>query len=124
MLRANGVLAICVDQRVLYRLGRCWMSYLDELFGGANRLAIINWQNSYAPRGDNGMVSTAVLVYANSETVKEAQASRSQGGYVPRQRPLAVPSEKTTSFSQVPDVILASFGLDVRSEPFSNEDLD
>jgi adenine-specific DNA-methyltransferase len=31
---------------------------------------------------------------------------------------------KTTSFYQIPDHILASFGLDVRSEPFANEDLD
>ena len=31
---------------------------------------------------------------------------------------------KTTSFYQIPDHILASFGLDVRSEPFANEELD
>jgi adenine-specific DNA-methyltransferase len=31
---------------------------------------------------------------------------------------------KTTSFYQIPDHILASFGLDIRSEPFANEDLD
>jgi adenine-specific DNA-methyltransferase len=31
---------------------------------------------------------------------------------------------KTTSFYQIPDHILASFGLDVRSEPFDSGDLD
>jgi adenine-specific DNA-methyltransferase len=31
---------------------------------------------------------------------------------------------KTTSFYQIPDHILASFGLDVRSEPFADEELD
>ena len=40
---------------------------LDELFGEANRLAILNWEKSYSPRNDKGHVSTAteyVLVYA------------------------------------------------------------
>jgi adenine-specific DNA-methyltransferase len=40
---------------------------LDELFDEKNRLAIINWQKSYAPRNDNKHISTAteyVLVYA------------------------------------------------------------
>lgn len=63
MLRPGGVLAICIDHRELFRLGQM----LDELFGEANRVAIINWQKSYAPRNDNKHVSTAteyVLVYA------------------------------------------------------------
>ncbi len=30
----------------------------------------------------------------------------------------------TTSFYQIPDHILAAFGLDIRSEPFASEDLD
>ena len=63
MLQLGGVLAICIDHRELFRLGQM----LDELFGEDNRLAIINWQKSVAPRSDNVHVSTSteyVLVYA------------------------------------------------------------
>lgn len=63
MLKLRGVLAICIDHRELFHLGQM----LDELFGERNRLAIINWQKSYAPRNDNRHVSTAteyILVYA------------------------------------------------------------
>jgi adenine-specific DNA-methyltransferase len=67
MLKPGGVLAICIDHRELFRLGQM----LDELFDERNRLAIINWQKSYAPRGDRSHVSSAteyVLVYAKDET--------------------------------------------------------
>lgn len=67
MLKPGGVLAICIDHRELFRLGQM----LDELFKEENRLAIINWQKSYSPRGDNDHVSTAteyVLVYAKDES--------------------------------------------------------
>lgn len=37
MLRPNGVLAICIDHRELYRLGML----LDEVFGESNRIAIL-----------------------------------------------------------------------------------
>lgn len=53
---------------------------LDELFREENRLAIINWQKSYSPRGDRRHVSTAteyVLVYA-----RDAAAART--GLLPR----------------------------------------
>lgn len=63
MLKPAGVLAICIDHRELFHLGQM----LDELFGSKNRLAIINWQKSTAPRNDATHVSTAteyVLVYA------------------------------------------------------------
>jgi adenine-specific DNA-methyltransferase len=66
MLKPTGVLAICIDYREMFRLGQM----LDELFGEANRLGIINWQKSYAPRADNRHLSTAteyVLVYAKDE---------------------------------------------------------
>ena len=66
MLKPGGVLAICIDSRELFHLGQM----LDELFYEENRLAIINWQKSYAPRSDNRHVSTAteyVLVYAKNE---------------------------------------------------------
>jgi adenine-specific DNA-methyltransferase len=64
MLKPSGVLAICIDHRELFRLGQM----LDELFGEENRLGILNWQKSAAPRPDNTHVSTSteyVLVYAN-----------------------------------------------------------
>lgn len=67
MLKPSGVLAICIDHRELFRLGQM----LDELFGEENRLGIINWQKSYAPRNDNKHISTAteyVLVYARDAT--------------------------------------------------------
>jgi len=63
MLRPGGVLAICIDHRELFRLGEV----LDEMFGEENRLGIINWQKSYAPRNDHKHLSTSteyVLVYA------------------------------------------------------------
>ncbi len=65
MLKPGGVLAICIDHRELFHLGQ--MLDERELFGEENRLAIINWQKSYAPRNDNKHISTAteyVLVYA------------------------------------------------------------
>ena len=65
MLKREGILAICIDQRELFRLGML----LDEIFGERNRLAIINWQKSYAPRNDQKHISTAteyVLVYAKN----------------------------------------------------------
>lgn len=65
MLRPGGVLAICIDHRELFRLGML----LDEMFGERNRIAIINWQKSYAPRNDQKHISTAteyVLVYSKN----------------------------------------------------------
>jgi len=66
MLKPTGVLAICIDQRELFRLGQM----LDELFGEANRIAVINWQKSYTTRADNKHVSTAteyILIYARNQ---------------------------------------------------------
>ena len=63
MLRPGGVIAICIDHRELFRLGML----LDEMFGEANRVGIINWQKAAAPRPDNKHLSTAteyVLIYA------------------------------------------------------------
>jgi len=65
MLRPGGVLAICIDQRELFRLGLV----LDEMFGESNRIGIINWQKNYSPRSDNKHLSSAteyVLVYAKN----------------------------------------------------------
>ncbi len=46
MLKPNGVIAICIDHRELYRLGML----MDEIFGENNRIAIINWQKNYSPK--------------------------------------------------------------------------
>ncbi|MBX5049168.1 site-specific DNA-methyltransferase [Rhizobium lentis] len=68
MLRPGGVLAICIDHRELFRLGMI----LDEIFGEANRIGIINWQKTYSPKNNVGAkthVSTSteyVLVYAKN----------------------------------------------------------
>lgn len=65
MLKPSGVLAICIDSRELFHLGQM----LDELFGEENRLAIINWQKTAAPRSDKVGVTTTteyVLVYARN----------------------------------------------------------
>ncbi|MCF2572865.1 site-specific DNA-methyltransferase [Brevibacterium sp. UCMA 11754] len=65
MLKPSGVLAICIDSRELFHLGQM----LDELFGEENRLAIINWQKTAAPRSDKDGVTTTteyVLVYARN----------------------------------------------------------
>ncbi|RHZ37533.1 site-specific DNA-methyltransferase [endosymbiont GvMRE of Glomus versiforme] len=46
MLKSNGVLAFCIDERELFRLGMI----LDEVFGESNRIAIINWQKLGGPK--------------------------------------------------------------------------
>jgi adenine-specific DNA-methyltransferase len=63
MLKPGGVLAVCIDQREMFRLGQM----LDELFREQNRIAIINWQRSYTRTNDAANVATTteyVLVYA------------------------------------------------------------
>jgi adenine-specific DNA-methyltransferase len=63
MLKPGGVLAVCIDQRELFRLGQM----LDELFREQNRIAIINWQRSYTRTNDAANVATTteyLLVYA------------------------------------------------------------
>lgn len=77
MLKPGGVIAICIDHRELYRLGML----MDEIFKEENRIGIINWQKSYAPRSKKH-VSTAteyVLVYAkDSERAKTALTERTE----------------------------------------------
>jgi adenine-specific DNA-methyltransferase len=73
MLKDSGVLAICIDYRELFHLG----TMLDEIFGEANRLAIINWQKSTALKNDNNHVSSSteyVLVYGKSTVKAKTQA--------------------------------------------------
>lgn len=63
MLKPTGVIAICIDHRELFRLGML----MDEVFKEENRIGIINWQKSYAPKSDSKHLSSAteyVLVYA------------------------------------------------------------
>lgn len=84
MLKPGGVLAICIDHRELFRLGQM----LDELFGEANRLAIINWQKMAGVKNQDTGVSTAteyVLVYARDEararTRKVSRSETTAGAY-------------------------------------------
>lgn len=79
MLKPGGVLAICIDYREFFRLG----ILLDQIFGEENRIAIINWQKSYAPKNNVGKrthVSSSteyVLVYSKaSERAKTALLPR------------------------------------------------
>jgi adenine-specific DNA-methyltransferase len=81
MLKPSGVLAICIDQRELFRLG----AMLDEVFHESNRIAIINWQKTYSPKNNAGgktQVSTAteyVLVYTKSiDLAKTALLDRTE----------------------------------------------
>jgi adenine-specific DNA-methyltransferase len=65
MLKPSGVLAICVDQRELFRLGA--MLDDEELFGEDNRVAVINWERSSTRRNDKSGVYSAtdyILVYS------------------------------------------------------------
>lgn len=73
MLKPSGVLAICIDDNELFHLGMM----LDEVFGEKNRLGIINWQKSAAPRPDNNHVSTSteyVLIYAKDQELATTQS--------------------------------------------------
>jgi len=54
MLKSSGVLAICIDDNELFHLGMM----LDEVFGEQNRLAIINWQKAYSPKGGKSVSKT------------------------------------------------------------------
>ena len=82
MLKPNGVIAICIDHRELFRLGML----MDEIFKEENRIAIINWQKAYSPKSDTGGkkggVSTAteyVLVYAkDAERAKTGLLDRTE----------------------------------------------
>lgn len=77
MLKPGGVFAICIDHREMFRLGML----LDEIFDEENRIAIINWQKSAAPRPDNDHVSTSteyVLVYAK-DLAKARTSSTGRG---------------------------------------------
>ncbi|EON33762.1 DNA methylase N-4/N-6 domain protein [Gordonia terrae C-6] len=72
MLKPTGVLAICIDYRELFHLGQM----CDEIFGEKNRIAIINWEKTTAPRSDSGHVTSAteyVLVYAKNESIAQTQ---------------------------------------------------
>jgi len=77
MLKINGVLAFCIDHRELFHLGQM----LDEIFGENNRIAIINWQKSYAPKTTIHVSSATeyVLVYAkNLESVKTGKIQQTE----------------------------------------------
>lgn len=78
MLKPNGVLAICIDEREFFHLGML----LNEVFGEENRIGIINWQKSYSPKNDSTHLSSAteyVLVYSkNKEGTKTKLLDRTE----------------------------------------------
>ncbi|MCE8168337.1 MAG: site-specific DNA-methyltransferase [Candidatus Moeniiplasma glomeromycotorum] len=79
MLRSDGgVIAICIDERELFRLG----PMLNEIFGEENRLGIISWQKTFALKNDSKHLSNSteyVLVYAkNEEKTKTGRLLRSK----------------------------------------------
>ena len=79
MLKPSGVIAICIDDNALFYLGMM----LDGIFGEENRIAIINWQKSYAPKSDSTHVSTAteyVLVYAKDKSAASTGLEARTGG--------------------------------------------
>lgn len=70
MLKQNGVLAICIDEREFLHLGML----LNEVFGEENRIGIINWQKSYAPKSDSTHLSSAteyVLIYSKNKELSK-----------------------------------------------------
>jgi adenine-specific DNA-methyltransferase len=76
MLKPDGVLAICIDHRELFRLGML----LDQVFGEENRLGIINWQKTTSKNDEKHLSTTTeyVLVYAKAhEHAKTALLERS-----------------------------------------------
>jgi len=85
MLKPNGVLAICIDYRELFHLGKM----CDEIFGEKNRLGIINWQKSYSLKAITGAKVTSatdyVLVYAkntdNASTGKVKQTEKQKSRF-------------------------------------------
>jgi adenine-specific DNA-methyltransferase len=71
MLKPSGVLAICIDHRELFRLG----FLLDQMFGEANRLGIINWQKTTAKNDKKHVASLTeyVLIYAKDVAVARTE---------------------------------------------------
>lgn len=68
MLKSTGVIAICIDHNELFHLGMM----MNEVFGEENRIGIINWQKSYAPKSDSKHMSTGteyVLIYAKDKSL-------------------------------------------------------
>jgi adenine-specific DNA-methyltransferase len=67
MLKPNGVIAICIDHRELFRLGML----MDEIFKEENRIGLINWQKTTSKNQSSRLSLTTeyVLVYAKSAEI-------------------------------------------------------
>lgn len=73
MLKSSGVIAVSIDRRELFRLGML----MDDIFGEANCLGIINRQKKYAPSNDSKHLSPTteyILIYAKRESFAETRA--------------------------------------------------
>ena|ERR1044072_3976365 len=75
MLKTTGILAFCIDERELFRLGMM----LNEVFGEKNQIAIINWQKLGGPKTYTHIspATEYILVYAKNK-------ERSETNLVPR----------------------------------------
>jgi adenine-specific DNA-methyltransferase len=79
LLKPNGVVAICIDHRELFRLGLL----MNEVFGEDNRIGILNWQRTYSPKNNVRQhlshSTEYVLVYAKqSDIARTRLLSRSE----------------------------------------------
>jgi adenine-specific DNA-methyltransferase len=65
MLKPSGIIAICIDDKELYNLGKM----MDEIFDEENRLGIINWQKNTKDKDTDHMSTSTeyVLVYSNDK---------------------------------------------------------
>jgi adenine-specific DNA-methyltransferase len=72
MLKPQGVLAVCIDDNELFDLGLM----MDEVFGEENRIAIINWQKTYAPKRSNHVSSATEYVLVYSKDLSLAKTRR------------------------------------------------
>jgi adenine-specific DNA-methyltransferase len=77
MLKPHGVAAVCIDDNELFHLGMM----MDEVFGEANRIAIVNWQKTTVKNNTKRVSATTeyVLVYAKDlEIAKTGLLERSE----------------------------------------------
>lgn len=75
MLKPQGILAICIDDNELFHLGMV----MDELFGEENRIGILNWQKTYAPKQTKHLSTATEYVLIYSKDLKLART-----GLLPR----------------------------------------
>jgi adenine-specific DNA-methyltransferase len=71
MLKNSGVLAFCIDERELFRLGMI----LDEVFNEKNRIAIINWQKLGGPKTYTHVSPATEYILVYAKDIKRTKTS-------------------------------------------------